>query len=93
MKQLLRPTAIFGAVLVSLAMLCSPISPALANDPPPINPTLTPSGGIGLPAPTVATPQQWAWAVSQILAIYPDADYLEVCLFALSWYNLLPPCP
>jgi hypothetical protein len=92
MKQLLRPTAIVGAMLVAVAMLL-PATPALADDPPPINPTLTPPGGGGIPTPFIATPEQWAWAVSQILAIYPDADYLEVCFFALSWYNMLPPAP
>ncbi|MCE9531877.1 MAG: hypothetical protein K8T89_12245 [Planctomycetes bacterium] len=66
-------------------------SSVMADDPPPTDPTLRTSGGIG-GDPVVASPEAWDIVVEIIIAAFPDNyDEETINYYALLWFNLLPP--
>ena len=84
----LRPATI---VLFAIAFtgLVFDGSAARADDPNPIDPTLT-AGNVTPLAQTVA-PDVWAEIESLVLACFPDADYATICYYAEVWFYALPP--
>src|SRR5262245_32584738 len=84
-----RRTAPFlAAIALALAGVLSCTSSAVADDPVPIDPTLSATGGFGgAGTPVVATPEVWDLIVMLVVSIEPDVDYGTVCNVALSWFN------
>jgi hypothetical protein len=63
-----------------------------ADSPLPSCPTYAPLLGVGVyQNPTVCTPEAWDLIEAFILSLYPDADYGEICDYAVSMFNALPP--
>jgi len=63
-----------------------------AEVPPPLDPTITPLQTPGVYVdPTATSPEAWDLIEAYILSLYPEADYGEICDYALSMFNALPP--
>jgi hypothetical protein len=87
------PRMLLSVVVVALLGFAFTAVPAMADDPPPIDPTMSPSGGAGgpPPAPSPASPDAWTLIVLQILAQHPGATWDEIVWIALVQWNVLPP--
>jgi hypothetical protein len=86
MKLANRPAMTLVLAILMLVGLFFIPDMALATDPPLLDPTLSPPVNA-----YVATPYQWAQAMSLLSTMYPDATYLQLCQLAYSWFGMLPP--
>ncbi len=91
MTRLARVLLTFAATSLALFALTTTPNLAVADDPPPIDPTLDPSGSTTTD-PTYADPDWW-WncCIPMLEMMYPDAAYDELCAIALVMYNVYPP--